>query len=68
MSKLDDSVDLSVSGDGFQFEEELLCGSTEASAEDNEFDEIVGAIQEVLMDDSFTEVQDNFFDRFVYIL
>jgi len=64
MSKLDDSSDFDVSGDGIQFDEEILCSSGTGSVEDKEFDELMGALQEILMDDSFSSVQDGFFERY----
>jgi len=64
MSKLDDSSDFEVSGDDFQFGEEVLSSGGTGSKEDQEFDEMVGALQEILMDESFTEVQDGFFERY----
>jgi hypothetical protein len=44
-------------------DEEFFCEDTGSSPEDNEFDSIVGALEEILMDESFTNLQQGFCNK-----
>lgn len=49
-------------------DEDLICDEgVTGSAEDNEFDAIVGALESVLLDDSFTAVQNAFYEKYYAI-
>ncbi len=50
---LEDSID---SGNSLQFGEDM-CESTPASSEDTYFDNVVSVLQDILMDDAFTDLQ-----------
>jgi hypothetical protein len=44
-------------------EEEILCEHHGGNAEDAEFDAIVGALEELLVDDRFQEIQTRFGEK-----
>lgn len=48
---------------GDEEEEETYAEDKGSSAEDNDFDAVVGAIEEILLDDEFLSVQKQFCDE-----
>ena len=55
-----DPIDLNASLDSDVSEEMLCFGDGDGDSDDNAFDEIVGALENILMDDEFLNLQNDF--------